>query len=221
MLKRNNKNNKLQKNFINIINRKYNNSRPTFTKTLKMTYLAFYISWFFLASFLLIFGYIPLSFTQLTYLPVIVVMMIFHLGFIGALVGGISFGMSSLIAAVIYGIIKYQYPDISVLPRIIMSLITYGIFRLLKSKSNPRLWKFIFLAIIATLLNQALVLSSQYIHNSIWGLPKGVLGLKEWIIVHIFNIVAEPILASLISVALYVLIQLIEKQKGTINKIVW
>ncbi|MGV2392840.1 UNVERIFIED_CONTAM: hypothetical protein O8I53_07570 [Campylobacter lari] len=52
----------------------------------------------------------------------------FHLGLKGNLTTGLGLGLSSLILAFQLGIPKYQLPDISILPRIEMALIIYGLF---------------------------------------------------------------------------------------------
>ncbi|WP_338822517.1 hypothetical protein [Mycoplasmopsis felifaucium] len=168
--------------------------------------LAIYVAWFGLSATAIYIGYIPIGHTQITYLPIIVVMATFHVGIIGNITTGLSFGFSSWIAAFIYGIPKYQLFDLAVLPRFEMALLVLGLFYLLNLWNRPKLWKIVLISILAIMFNQYLVLSSQYLREAITGtklLGKGVPPIHIWIYTHLLNVIAEPIIGAILITCLY------------------
>ncbi|MEA4115226.1 hypothetical protein VBM87_00285 [Mycoplasma sp. 744] len=172
-------------------------------KTIDIVFLTVYFSFFIISGFVVYIGYIPiLGRINLTYLPFFVVLAGVHLGFKGFLVGGLSFGLSSLIAAYMYGSIRYQYIDISVLPRFLMSMIIYLFYKLIKLDKYINIWGFILLAFLASNLNLILVLSAQHLHHQISPI-KGLLPINEWILTHLLNIIGEPILAINLALLFY------------------
>ncbi|MGY5139183.1 hypothetical protein ACUZ9N_00325 [Mycoplasmopsis gallinarum] len=168
----------------------------------KYVNIAIYLALFLLSGLTVYFGYIPLWNTQITYLPIIVVFATVHLGFAGAMTAGLGFGFSSFLAAMMLGVIKYQYPDISILPRVLLGLIVYAIYRLLRMNEKNKLWKFAFLSILASILNIALVLSMQYLHN-LYSPLRGILPIKEWILLHIPTLVIEPTVGLILGILLF------------------
>lgn len=211
-LKSNYKRNRLIHKFLFSI-KNHNKEKNAFLQTL--TSLSIYTAWYFLSAIAIYIGYIPIGLTQITYLAVIIVIATFHLGFIGNITTGLAFGFSSWIAAFIYGIPKYQFFDIAVLPRLETALITLLFFYIFNAFKKPKLWKFIILAFLVTVLNQYLVLFSQYIHEFIAIkagydsdilVKSGVLPIKIWIITHPINLTFEPILNILIIIFMFPLV---------------
>lgn len=187
----------------------------------KIVACSVYFAWYFAAALSLYLGYIPLGHTTLTFLPAILVVSLIHLGFLGAFVSGLGFGLSSLMAAFIYGMLKYQYIDISVLPRFLMALIVYLIYKLLRTDKNPLLWKCIILALFAVVLNTVLTLSFQYFHHNFIGELKGILPIREWIITHPLNLIGEPIICVIMTVLLFPLMLHLRNSYMSLQLIKW
>ncbi|MBU4690459.1 hypothetical protein KQ874_01990 [Mycoplasma sp. ES3157-GEN-MYC] len=179
--------------------------------------LAVYLAFFLIAGVSVFLGYIPFGPTQLTYLPLIVAIATVHLGFNGSLISGLGFGFSSFIAAFILGVIKYQNFDLSVIPRVMMSLVVYLIYILINMKNKPKMWKFLILILAATFLNTTFVLGSQYFHNKFIGELKGILPPLEWMVAHTVNLIAEPIFNLLIGLAAY--LPLLEIRKKYLERL--
>ncbi|KKB26716.1 Substrate-specific component PanT of predicted [Mycoplasmopsis meleagridis] len=193
---------------MNKINRK---EKKKIFNVRNLVFISIYLSLFLLAGLTGYFGYIPILHTTITYLPVIVVIATIHLEFKGALVSGLGFGFSSLIAAYLYGSTRYQYIDISVLPRLLMAIFVFLAYKLVNYELKPKLYKFIFLSLLATELNVILTISAQYVHNIISPL-RYILGVREWAITHVINLVSEPILAIFLSIILYRFVNYMRKK---------
>ncbi|UUD35129.1 hypothetical protein NPA07_04975 [Mycoplasmopsis caviae] len=207
-----NLNKKYKRKFVNIILWKYKKISKTSLLIFLITTLAFYLAWFFASIFVPYLGFISLGPTQITFLSFIVVFATFHLGFIGSFSCGLGFGLSSMFAAYILGVVKYQYFDISVLPRLLMSLIVYALYIVLNVKKEIRIWKFILIAIIAAILNISLTLSFQHLHNKLFGNLKNLLPIKEWIITHPINITCEPLMCGFLATSVYPLVRFLRKK---------
>ncbi|QSF13569.1 hypothetical protein [Mycoplasma sp. Mirounga ES2805-ORL] len=196
----------------------FENSTYKFNNRYLVT-LALYVAYFFVASFVPYMGYFFIGPTVLTILPVIVVVAAFHLGLIGAIAAGVSFGLWSFSAAFFYGQLKYQNFDIAVIPRIILALLVYALVKIIKMHKRPNVIKFVVLGFISTILNVVLVISSQHIHNAYIGKIRGILGVKEWIITHIPTLILEPLSSILISFSLFRIINHERKKLLVLNKI--
>lgn len=195
--------NKLIKKFLQALRFRSFKQKGNLVQTIAV--LSVYVAWFGLSTVAIYVGYIPIGNTQITYLAAIVVMATFHLGILGNIVTGLAFGLSSWIAAFIYGIPKYQLFDLAVLPRVEMALIVLPLFYIFNAFKKPKLWKLMLLSIFAVMLNQYLVLTAQYIRESIAGsiVGKGVPPIHIWLATHVINVVAEPIFGALLMSALY------------------
>ncbi|WP_051617772.1 hypothetical protein [Mycoplasmopsis iners] len=187
------------------------NKKSNSVVTKNIVLLAVYFSFFLASGFTIYIGYIPIAGTTITYLPIFVVIATCHLGFKGALVSGLGFGVSSLIAAFLFGSIKYQYPDISILPRVLMALLVYAFYKIFNFNNKPKMWKFLILTLIAVEFNVIFVLSFQHLHNAFWPL-KGVWGIPEWIVTHVLNLVLEPSMSIVIALATYKLVLHLKKK---------
>ncbi|MGP1451315.1 MAG: hypothetical protein ACTTJO_00880 [Metamycoplasmataceae bacterium] len=183
-----------------------------------------YLGFFILTIYIPFISFIPIipKLVTVTYLPFIMTFAICNLGFLGALVTGLGFGFSSWLVAIIYGFsIRYQYFDIAVLPRIINALIIYFLYLIFRFKNKPKIQVFIFLSILATILNVVLTVSATYLrHNLIKPIPT-VLPFKFWFIRHIPSMIIEPIFAGAISSWTYKFLIFINEQNQNYKKIIY
>nr|WP_307908116.1 hypothetical protein [Mycoplasmopsis bovis] len=67
--------------------------------------------------------------------------------------------------AYIYGIPKYQYFDLSVIPRVEVALGVYVLFWVFNAFKKPAVWKFALLGVISTMLNHYFVFFAQFLHE--------------------------------------------------------
>ncbi|WP_406615838.1 hypothetical protein ACJA25_00980 [Mycoplasmopsis hyopharyngis] len=183
-----------------------------------LTRMAIYLGFYLLTIIVPFISFIPIvpKIVTITYLPFVMVFAICHLGVFGALISGFGFGLSSWFVAIIYGFsIRYQYFDIAVMPRLLNAVVVYFLYLVLKFKSNPRLWKFILLSLIATILNVVLTVSATFFRHHFIGQIPTVLPFKIWFIRHIPSIILEPVFAVSICLLTYkFLVYTIQKQKN-------
>ncbi|MBZ4212729.1 hypothetical protein LAD74_01845 [Mycoplasma sp. U97] len=200
--------------------RRFRNNRTS--SIYKLTALSVYVSWFILCAIAPNIGFIHLGHTQLTYGTAIIVIATYHLGFLGNIVSGFSFGMSSLIAAFIYGVAKYQLFDLSVLPRVETAIVVFLLFSVFNVNWDPKVWKLVVIAIFAAMLNSCFVFAHAYIRENITGVPlskNGIVPIELWIPSHIVNITFEPIFGAMIIFSMYPVMIYLKNKYTYINDI--
>lgn len=197
---------------------RYSSSNTTYL----MANLSIYLAWFILSATVPNIGYLNLGYTQITYLAALTVIATFHLGFVGNISVGLFFGLSSWFAAYIYGIPKYQYFDLSVIPRVEVALGVYVLFWVFNVFKKPAVWKLTLLGVISTMLNHYFVFFAQYLHELIrpGDLGKnGVPPIAVWLFVRLFNIISEPILGGMLLFAMYPALIALREQFKSIKKL--
>ncbi|MBT1399056.1 hypothetical protein FCM76_03065 [Mycoplasma bovis] len=190
--------------------------------TYLMTNLSIYLAWFILSATVPNIGYLNLGYTQITYLAALTVIATFHLGFVGNISVGLFFGLSSWFAAYIYGIPKYQYFDLSVIPRVEVALGVYVLFWVFNAFKKPAVWKFALLGVISTMLNHYFVFFAQFLHEKI---RPGYLGrhgvppIEIWLLQRLFNIISEPILGGMLLFGMYPALIALREQYKNVQKL--
>ncbi|MBT1389418.1 hypothetical protein FCM64_01395 [Mycoplasma bovis] len=190
--------------------------------TYLMTNLSIYIAWFILSATVPNIGYLNLGYTQITYLAALTVIATFHLGFVGNISVGLFFGLSSWFAAYIYGIPKYQYFDLSVIPRVEVALGVYVLFWVFNAFKKPAVWKFALLGVISTMLNHYFVFFAQFLHEKIrpGDLGRhGVPPIEIWLLQRLFNIISEPILGGMLLFGMYPALIALREQYKNVQKL--
>ncbi|MBT1368637.1 hypothetical protein FCM44_02905 [Mycoplasma bovis] len=190
--------------------------------TYLMTNLSIYLAWFILSATVPNIGYLNLGYTQITYLAVLTVIATFHLGFVGNISVGLFFGLSSWFAAYIYGIPKYQYFDLSVIPRVEVALGVYVLFWVFNAFKKPAVWKFALLGVISTMLNHYFVFFAQFLHEKIrpGDLGRhGVPPIEIWLLQRLFNIISEPILGGMLLFGMYPALIALREQYKNVQKL--
>lgn len=190
--------------------------------TYLMTNLSIYLAWFILSATVPNIGYLNLGYTQITYLAVLTVIATFHLGFVGNISVGLFFGLSSWFAAYIYGIPKYKYFDLSVIPRVEVALGVYVLFWVFNAFKKPAVWKFALLGVISTMLNHYFVFFAQFLHEKIrpGDLGRhGVPPIEIWLLQRLFNIISEPILGGMLLFGMYPALIALREQYKNVQKL--
>ncbi|AIA34316.1 hypothetical protein [Mycoplasmopsis bovis] len=190
--------------------------------TYLMTNLSIYLAWFILSATVPNIGYLNLGYTQITYLAALTVIATFHLGFVGNISVGLFFGLSSWFAAYIYGIPKYQYFDLSVIPRVEVALGVYVLFWVFNAFKKPAVWKFALLGVISTMLNHYFVFFAQFLHEKIrpGDLGRhGVPPIEIWLLQRLFNIISEPILGGMLLFGMYPALIALREQYKNVQKL--
>ncbi|QLI75093.1 hypothetical protein H0I37_03730 [Mycoplasmopsis bovis] len=190
--------------------------------TYLMTNLSIYLAWFILSATAPNIGYLNLGYTQITYLAALTVIATFHLGFVGNISVGLFFGLSSWFAAYIYGIPKYQYFDLSVIPRVEVALGVYVLFWVFNAFKKPAVWKFALLGVISTMLNHYFVFFAQFLHEKIrpGDLGRhGVPPIEIWLLQRLFNIISEPILGGMLLFGMYPALIALREQYKNVQKL--
>ncbi len=191
--------------------------------TYLMTNLSIYLAWFILSATVPNIGYLNLGYTQITYLAALTVIATFHLGFVGNISVGLFFGLSSWFAAYIYGIPKYQYFDLSVIPRVEVALGVYVLFWVFNAFKKPAVWKFALLGVISTMLNHYFVFFAQFLHEKIrpGDLGRhGVPPIEIWLLQRLFNIISEPILGGMLLFGMYPALIALREQYKNVQKLI-
>ncbi|MCS4536628.1 MULTISPECIES: hypothetical protein [unclassified Mycoplasma] len=185
----------------------------------QMISLSIYLAYFIASGFSVFLAYLPFGPTWLTFLPLIVGIATFHLGFFGALVSGLGFGISSFIASLLLGLFWFQNVDISILSRILVGLTTFLFYFLLNLRKKPKLWKFVLLVLIATEANSVFVFGSLYFHSKFIGELVGLPDFKTILALNTINLIAEPIfnviMASLVFFPILAIRKKYEQRKNT------
>lgn len=173
---------------------------------INLVHMAIYTSFFLLVVFVPFIAYIPIipKIVTVTYIPFLVVFSICHLGVYGFLVTGIGFGLSSWISSLIYGFsIKYQLFDVAVLPRFVMALLIFILYKLIKFSLKPSRLKFVFLTFCSTFFNIVLTISYAYFHNYYISKIHTLLPFKIWLWSHLFQILTEIVFNSLLAFSFF------------------
>ncbi|UOE63572.1 hypothetical protein MbovWib_04465 [Mycoplasmopsis bovis] len=195
---------------------------PAGSTTYLMTNLSIYLAWFILSATVPNIGYLNLGYTQITYLAALTVIATFHLGFVGNISVGLFFGLSSWFAAYIYGIPKYQYFDLSVIPRVEVALGVYVLFWVFNAFKKPAVWKIALLGVISTMLNHYFVFFAQFLHEKIrpGDLGRhGVPPIEIWLLQRLFNIISEPILGGMLLFGMYPALIALREQYKNVQKL--
>ena len=122
----------------------------------KIAQLAIYTALMIILIFVPYTGFISIGIVSFTIIPVVIALATYHHGFVGAMLTSILFGIGSFVLAMV-GIthsILFTRPEISILPRVFLGLIVYGIYKLL---GQIRLWKFMILSALTVIINTSLV----------------------------------------------------------------
>ena len=88
-------------------------------------------------------------------------------GIVNAVVGGLSFGILSLARSFLTGSVPFQNPLVSVLPRMILGIATYGVYKLsskvLRRKERKEEYSVAIASAIGVVINTATVLTMMYL----------------------------------------------------------
>ncbi|ADE19626.1 ECF transporter S component [Mycoplasma crocodyli] len=165
----------------------------------KIVFASIYVAMILTFSLIPFLGYITIGVVAISIIPFFVVVATVHLGFLGASTSSITFGLGSLFAALVQGDPYFIFPDLSVLPRILVGLVVYLVYKLLR---DPNWWKVLILGIIAPISNTIFVTIALYIHHSF--APISWLGnINVWLVAIWLNVVVEIIACAVISTALW------------------
>nr|WP_307906773.1 hypothetical protein [Mycoplasmopsis bovis] len=188
-----------------------------------MTNLSIYLAWFILSATVPNIGYLNLGYTQITYLASIDCNCHISSRICWEYICRAIFWTIFLIClAYIYGIPKYQYFDLSVIPRVEVALGVYVLFWVFNAFKKPAVWKFALLGVISTMLNHYFVFFAQFLHEKIrpGDLGRhGVPPIEIWLLQRLFNIISEPILGGMLLFGMYPALIALREQYKNVQKL--
>ncbi|EFF41141.1 ECF transporter S component [Mycoplasmopsis alligatoris] len=185
----------------------------------KITYCAIYVALIMMMSLVPWLGYIKIGVIHISTIPFIVVVATLHMGFIGAFTAGLTFGIGSLIASIVFGEPTFIYPDLSVLPRILVGLLVYLFYKLL---GKPNIYKAVVLGILCPVFNTLLVTVFLFIHHSVAPIS-WLTNLKAWIILIWLNFIVEVAFSAIVVGALWPAVKYFRNKELDLkeHKITW
>lgn len=134
-------------------------------KVFQMTVISMFLAILIIQTFVPVLGYIPLGAIDITIVHITVILAAILFGPKTGLIIGTSWGLLSMIRSYVQPSITnvfFQNPVISVLPRLLVGLLSALLFSLVKEKLSER-WAYSITALVGTLLNTVLVLGSIYL----------------------------------------------------------
>lgn len=175
-----------------------------------IAYLAFWLSLFILFTFSNI-GIIPLGPVSLNLVTFLLVLCCAHLGFRGGFWGGVFLGCCSFFAAIVFGRVLFQYPLISVLPRILLGLVVFLLMNIaentikkIKLKSTKKSFVgamtiliYFFVGSFSALANTLLVTAGVFLQQGFFG--DNLFPFDEWVLLVWINAVLEFFAIGLIT----------------------
>ncbi|WP_051616725.1 hypothetical protein [Mycoplasmopsis sturni] len=176
----------------------------------KLVYLSFYFALILLLSFTNI-GLIQIGPIAINLVTFILIISAAHLGFWGSFFGGIMLGMASFLSALAFGRILFSYPDIAILPRLILGVLVFIyvkiaetlVFKKFRKNSNLfRFWiktlVFVFVGILTAATNTFLVTVVIFIHKALFRLD-AIGSIEFWLALIWVNALLELIFLGLLS----------------------
>lgn len=160
-------------------------------KVFQMTVISMFLAILIIQTFVPVLGYIPLGAIDITIVHITVILAAILFGPKTGLIIGTSWGLLSMIRSYVQPSITnvfFQNPVISVLPRLLVGLLSALLFSLVKEKLSER-WAYSITALVGTLLNTVLVLGSIYLfaleaYSNATGIPESaVLGALGTVVV--------------------------------------
>lgn len=178
----------------------------------QMTTISMMVALLMLQTFVPIFGYIPLGPIDITIVHITVILSAVLFGQKTGTIIGMIWGMLSMLRAFIQPTpfnIVFLNPLISVLPRLLVGLISAVVFKLIKDKFSRRL-SYAITAGLGSLVNTVLVLGSIYlfaseIYAKSLGIPEtALLGALGAVVVTngVIEVIASIIILPLIAISL-------------------
>ncbi|TNK81653.1 ECF transporter S component [Mycoplasmopsis pullorum] len=166
--------------------------------TQQIVYLSIYFALTLILTLIPNVGLIQIGVVSINLATLIIPLMVVHLRKLGIL-SGLFVGAGSFLAAIFYGKALFIYPDVSVLPRVLVGIAIYFIYEFL-GKIN--FWKALVLGFSSAFLNTLFVSIFLLLHN--WVFPfdffanQSVNPIKFWFILILPNIIAEPIALTIL-----------------------
>lgn len=160
-------------------------------KVFQMTVISMFLAILIIQTFVPVLGYIPLGAIDITIVHITVILAAILFGPKTGIIIGTSWGLLSMIRSYVQPSITnvfFQNPVISVLPRLLVGLLSALLFSLVKEKLSER-WAYSITALVGTLLNTVLVLGSIYLfaleaYSNATGIPESaVLGALGTVVV--------------------------------------
>lgn len=181
-------------------------------KVFQMTVISMFLAILIIQTFVPVLGYIPLGAIDITIVHITVILAAILFGPKTGMIIGSSWGLLSMTRAYVQPSISnvfFQNPLISVLPRLLVGLLSALLFRLIKEKLPERL-AFSITALVGTLLNTVLVLGSIYIfavegYANATGIPESaVLGALGTVVITngLIEALASMIILPLLAIPL-------------------
>lgn len=178
----------------------------------QMTTISMMVALLMLQTFVPIFGYIPLGPIDITIVHITVILSAVLFGQKTGTIIGMIWGMLSMLRAFIQPTpfnIVFLNPLISVLPRLLVGLISAVVFKLIKDKFSRRL-SYAITAGLGSLVNTVLVLGSIYlfaseIYAKSLGIPETALlaALGAVVVTNgVIEVIASIIILPLIAISL-------------------
>lgn len=160
-------------------------------KVFQMTIISMFLAILIIQTFVPVLGYIPLGAIDITIVHITVILAAILFGPKTGTIIGSSWGLLSMIRSYVQPSITnvfFQNPLISVLPRLLVGLLSALLFMFIRNKISER-WAYSITALVGTLLNTVLVLGSIYIfaveaYSNATGIPEtAVLGALGTVVV--------------------------------------
>lgn len=160
-------------------------------KVFQMTIISMFLAILIIQTFVPVLGYIPLGAIDITIVHITVILAAILFGPKTGTIIGASWGLLSMIRSYVQPSITnvfFQNPLISVLPRLLVGLLSALLFMFIRNKISER-WAYSITALVGTLLNTVLVLGSIYIfaveaYSNATGIPEtAVLGALGTVVV--------------------------------------
>ena len=181
-------------------------------KVFQMTIISMFLAILIIQTFVPVLGYIPLGAIDITIVHITVILAAILFGPKTGTIIGASWGLLSMIRSYVQPSITnvfFQNPLISVLPRLLVGLLSALLFMFIRNKISER-WAYSITALVGTLLNTVLVLGSIYIfaveaYSNATGIPESaVLGALGTVVVTngLIEAVASMVILPLLAIPL-------------------
>ncbi|WP_406613799.1 hypothetical protein ACJA23_02765 [Mycoplasma corogypsi] len=159
-----------------------------------MAYLGLYVSIIMLLTFVPNTGYINIGPIAIALIFSVILVMTYHLGLLGIMVGCLTIGVLSYIGSLVFGAILFSLPDVAIVPRVLIFIPLALFYVFVIKKTGPKYWiNFIFGALIA-FSNTFFVSAYLQFRNSVteYGTIHKIVGdIKTWIILIWVNALVE------------------------------
>ena len=165
----------------------------------KITFAAVYVALITTLSFIPQVGYVRIGVIAFTTIPIFIAIATYHLGLLGVLSTSFTFGILAYIMSITLSPSPIADPVLMIVPRILLGLIIFGVYKLLGELS---FWKLILLANLTVIFNTILFTVFLYIVSSYRGnFFSG--SLYFWITLIYINFFAELGIAIGLGILLY------------------